>query len=242
MVEKGDFILIVGGGKAGHNAFNFGKRKEARIIIIDNDRNCTLRNFVEYYIEDVSEFKGLSEINDLLGPTESILIHGDIGTACLLIQEFEFKYIFPTVPQHLAAKLAVHYLTKVGRKKKPDGEMINKILLTIPPELVLSKSEDDAIILLSYMPDGMYCADNCTSPDVCPITRTKRNPPLFELIKSVLPKNNGMVIESIQIEPGLGGFEGKALNELFKFIKRKKKFIIATASRCHGIINALSTI
>ncbi|MHA1385969.1 MAG: hypothetical protein ACTSR3_19625 [Candidatus Helarchaeota archaeon] len=235
MELNGEYILIVGGGKAGKRAFKYGKEKKSKIIVIDSDLNCEIRNFIDYFLEP----KDISEIDEIATPTESILIQGGIETAFKLIDKIKFSYIFPCVPQHLAARLVIHNLTRIGRKVVPDPENLSELLKKIPSNLVFNFDKEKAIVVLSYMPKGSDCLDDCTSPDICPVTGIKKEVPLFKLLRSKIPDIYGIVIESKQIKAGLGAIEGRDLEELFSFTKDKKKLFVATASRCHGIINAL---
>ncbi|MHA1377199.1 MAG: NAD(P)-dependent oxidoreductase [Candidatus Helarchaeota archaeon] len=234
---KGEFVLIVGGGKAGERAFRYGKKKRAKIIVIDTDPSCVIRNYIDYYLEP----NNISEVSDLSTTTESILIHGGLGNSCSLLDKFEFKLIFPCVPQHLAAKLAISYLKKFGIRESPDSATLTNILKKIPKDLIFNQDKEKAIAVLSYMPKRLNCIENCTAPKKCPVTGIEKEITLFELLKKIIQGDNGIVLESKQIRPGLGAIEGKDFKKMFKFIKNKRKFIVATASRCHGIVNAFTT-
>ena len=232
---KGKYILIVGGGNAGLRAFKYCKKKKAKILIVDPDRNCILRHHTEYFLEP----NEISEIDSIVTSSESVLIQGGIGTAFRLLDQFRFILIFPTVPLHLSATFAVHYLTKLGKKIYPDKDIFPKILEKIPSNLIFNIDHKKAIATLSYMPEGLECKEKCSSPIVCPVTGIEKSAPLFEIINSAILDLDGIVLESLQMEPGLGAIEGHSIYELFEFVKNKNQFIIATASRCHGIINAL---
>lgn len=231
---QGELVLIVGGGKAGLRAFEFAKKNKAKIIVIDTDTNCPVMNFIDYFLEP----KDITEIDSLLSPNRSILIHGGMGLVLSLIEKYDFRYIFPCIPQHVTAKIVLYYLTKIGRKKRPNQETFPEIIKEFPSDLIYNFDKKKAIAVLSYMENSLDCIDNCTAPDVCPVTGKKKEVPLFKLIKSKIEKYNGIVIESKQIAPGLGAIEGQELKKILKFVKKKKNFIVATASRCHGIINA----
>jgi hypothetical protein len=232
---KGKYILIVGGGKAGLRAFKYCKKKKAKILIIDPDRNCILRHHVEYFLEP----NEISKIDSIVTSSESIFIQGGMKTSFNLLNKFKFSYIFPTVPLHLSATFVVHYLTKLGKKIYPDKEMFSKILTKIPSDLIFNIDEEKAIATLSYMPEGLECKKNCSSPMICPVSGIEKSAPLFEIINSIINDLNGIVLESKQMEPGLGAIEGNSIYNLFEFIKNKNQIIIATASRCHGILNTL---
>lgn len=230
---KGKYILIVGGGKAGLHAFKYCKKKKAKILIVDPDRNCILRHHIEYFLAP----NEISEIDSIVTSSESVLIQGGLKTSFSLLSQFKFIYIFPTVPLHLAATFVVHYLTKLGKKVYPDKEMFSKIINKIPSDLILDVDKQKAIMILSYMPEGLECKKNCSSPIVCPVSGIEKPAPLFEIINSKISNLNGIVLESKQLEPGLGAIEGNSIYNLFKFIKNKNHITIATASRCHGLLN-----
>lgn len=175
---KGKYVLIVGGGKAGERAFRYAKKKSAEIFIIDSDPNCILGNYSDYFMDSSK----ISELNFISASLGSVLIQGDIETAFSLLNKFKFKYIFPTVPIHLVAKFVIYYLKKGGKEVKPDPDVFQQIFEKIPSNLIYKYNKQEAIIILSYMPDGLDCIESCSSPRVCPVTKIEKSVHYFKLL------------------------------------------------------------
>jgi hypothetical protein len=64
---------------------------------------------------------------------------------------------------------------------------------------------------------------------------------LFELIQNIkVPGYKTLVIRSHQLAPGVGGYQLSTLWRLLEVVKSSEKnILVATACRCHGVINAL---
>ena len=86
------------------------------------------------------------------------------------------------------------------------------------------------------------CPDDCDEPEgVCRVTRKDREANLYELIQRIeLPDYKTLVVRSYQLTPGVGGYQLSTLWRLLQEVKSfDKKILVATACRCHGVINAL---
>jgi hypothetical protein len=86
------------------------------------------------------------------------------------------------------------------------------------------------------------CPDNCDEPvDCCTVTGEPRLANLFDVFRRI--EIGGyliQVVRSYQLAPGVGGYQLSILWRLLEEVRSTEKdVLIATACRCHGVINAL---
>ncbi|MFX1259948.1 MAG: hypothetical protein ACFFAN_19025 [Promethearchaeota archaeon] len=251
-----DFILIAGGGKFGKKALEFGKKKNYKIIIIDNNPNCYVAKFVN------KKFDNLHDINSKLKEIEP-------GEICLLIQDAPFAYeliiktnpayIIPVVPIHLTASLITYFLSiKNEINLTSDAKSATKFVNYANREILLAYNINEGVAYLSYAKVDEICPDNCTGPfDYCPnfnrekpitITKYLKNyyniANLIRIDEKIISKII-IINESYQLMPGLGGLRGKDINHILQILNeyldvlsnQKFNIIIATTCNCHGVIN-----
>jgi hypothetical protein len=143
-------------------------------------------------------------------------------------------WIIPALPIHLAW----HWLTlnlKASLKVQ-----------SIRPETRLGaqlpyKSYMGHGLLVSYA--DFVCPDRCPAPiGRCYKTRRTRPLPLWRLLETKSPSRGILhVIESRQMAPGMGGYPFSELRKvLARAIETGPPFFVATACRCHGVINGLT--
>jgi hypothetical protein len=86
------------------------------------------------------------------------------------------------------------------------------------------------------------CPDDCAEPEVCPVTGESRDPPLHQELASLqLAGYEIRVIASRQLAPGVGGYSPRCLLDLGRDMGTLQgKVLIATACRCHGVIQGLT--
>lgn len=143
------------------------------------------------------------------------------------VEELKPEWIFPTAPVHVLAEAIKH-------RFKPWNEKVDEILAGIPIKVVVSVGKGS--IVVSYNRDEL-CVDNCSSPEVCPVTKVKRPCPMFELIKFAC--REAKVVVSHQLAPGIGAMKGEDFLEVLREAERAEKIVVATACKCHGVITAL---
>jgi hypothetical protein len=142
-------------------------------------------------------------------------------------------WIVPAVPVHVAFLWLLGELGKIGRAER----------LPVP-------STVDARVPNPFRLDGtlyasfatFICPDSCNEPDnICTHTRKPRPGNLFELLAGIgSPGFEARVLRSLQLAPGVGGYQGCRLRELFDDVAGKPgKYLISTSCRCHGVIDAL---
>ncbi len=88
------------------------------------------------------------------------------------------------------------------------------------------------------------CPDSCNEPDeICTHTRQPRPGNLYEALSGIsVPGHRVVVIRSLQLVPGVGGYTGGHLESALKEIQNAPdaRYLIATSCRCHGVISAMS--
>ncbi len=125
-------------------------------------------------------------------------------------------------------------------KPFPEGlSMLKKYLLQ---SLILRKNKAKSILVLSYMPKGKTCIENCIPPDgYCRLTKEPRPTPVYALLNyAIFGKFDlGKVFISEQIAIGLGGIRTKNVLKVIDEIREEKPktLAIGTACQCHGILN-----
>jgi hypothetical protein len=87
------------------------------------------------------------------------------------------------------------------------------------------------------------CPDNCVEGPVCPHTGRSRPLELYKYLHTLAPPGfQATVIQSRQLAPGLGGYRATALREALDAIRRRPgRHLLATACKCHGVIEAFAT-
>ncbi len=145
------------------------------------------------------------------------------------------SWIVPAVPVHVAYQWLVSHL---GEKR-----MVNRV--PVPPAV------DQQVPNPMRMPSGtLYtsyatwiCPDACNEPaDICSHTRKPRQGNLFDHLAAIKVADVQVaVVRSHQLAPGVGGYPFQALKNLLKQTAQSPGcYIIATACRCHGVVDCLS--
>jgi hypothetical protein len=208
--------VIVGGGRYGCVAIEFLQQTNKNFLVVDRDSSCLA----------VRRFKlKASERMDSEGEN---FIQGGLPEALELIEKLKPEYVFPTAPVHLAADLA-----RIKFQLKPWNEGINTILPKLPEVVILQVGRGK--IVASFNRDHR-CIDKCAMPVVCPSSGIKRPCTMIELMRFASP--DAFILISYSMAPGTGALKGPELEEFFKWAKKRKKFIVATACDCHGVFDA----
>lgn len=111
-----------------------------------------------------------------------------------------------------------------------------KLMETVPGAI----SGKDGCIYSSL--SDFTCREDCTEPEVCPVTAKKRSEPLFKTMSSIgFPSFTSITIRSAQLLPGTGAVTAGALFQLLERVRRKRgRYLISTASRCHGVMHGFT--
>jgi hypothetical protein len=208
-------IFIIGFGKFGKLALSQMRRlgRESRIWIIDRDPDV---------LASERPLAGIRVLAD--GPRFLAEYQQWIG---------DEDWIIPALPIHLAWKWLDLNLKTVRSHKNIAPP------LHLGDGLPFSRLSGEGL-LVSYA--TFLCPENCPAPlRICFKTKEKRSAPLWK----ILAERDGLkgsltVIESRQMAPGVGGYPFKELRRLpAQSQNSRSPFYLATACRCHGIINGL---
>lgn len=93
-----------------------------------------------------------------------------------------------------------------------------------------------------YLSRGRHlCPDDCVEPEVCPVDGETREPPLYQqLAEFFLPGAKLLVVASLPLAPGVGGYAPARLLELAEAAPQLPVLtLVATACRCHGVVHGL---
>lgn len=143
-------------------------------------------------------------------------------------------WIIATVPFHLAYEYA---LEKAAQKKRVER-------IPVPADLpVPGAMRMTPMVVYSSLAD-FRCPEDCVAPvGYCAVTGKPREKPLYQIIRELdVPGFHNMVIVSHQLAGGLGALRASELRQLADDTTKKSgRILISTASRCHGVTNALKT-
>lgn len=208
--EKPRNALILGAGKFGSSA---------AVKIAERWPDCSIR---------ISDIK--TRIDDSL-PGE----HFPATEAMDLMNDYLKKgitddIVVPCIPVHAAFNWVLSHL----------GFCI-PVPVQLMEELPGAIAGKDGCIYSSL--SNFTCPEDCTEPgDRCPVTNRKREAPLFEIISSLSVHSYTIIaLRSAQLLPGTGAFTSGVLFELLDLVRKKRgRFLIATASKCHGVIHGFT--
>jgi hypothetical protein len=143
-------------------------------------------------------------------------------------------WIIPAVPVHVAFQWILNELNKIGRAQPipvPGAADTQAPHPLRTPEGTLYASFADFI-----------CPDVCSEPDeLCTFTREPRRGNLFEHLGGIdIEGYSVVVIRSLQLSPGVGGYPMADLKTALDIISKSAgSYLVATSCRCHGVINAV---
>lgn len=202
--------ILAGYGKFGRLAFR-RLRDEARASHIT----------VIDPVADLSHIRNMSEVTVV-----------DADAASYLAQEGEHHadaLVIPMTPFHLAAR----YLQALVENLVV-GPFPLAVLARLPNPITLSKG------VVCFSLATHVCPDDCDEGEECKVTGESRNPPLYQRIESLPVEDRPLlVVRSLQILPGVGGYPMQDLLSAPNQARHAAKRHISTACRCHGIMTAL---
>ena len=210
--------LILGAGKFGRLALRRLARQDAAASFVGVDRDPAAL---------MAALDGVPVWSRVQAEAIAFLVqHGGGGG--------RWDWIIPMVPVHVAC----HWLLAgplAGSAWQPAA--VPEALAEVIPgarrgpqgELYLSRAQH-------------LCPDDCAEPEVCPVTGESRALPLHQELASLhLPGYEIRVIPSQQLAPGVGGYPPGRLLDLARDMGALQgNVLIATACRCHGVIQGLA--
>lgn len=159
--------------------------------------------------------------------------------------------------EHQPGTDAIKFLKDNFKSLSPDSLIVPCIPVHVAFKWVLSHfgfSIPVPIRLMEFLPgavtgrDGciysslsdFVCPADCMEPEgVCSVTGKKRKEPLFNTLqKNGLKAYRTIVVRSAQLLPGVGAVTVRQLSALLAEVRKQKgRYLIGTASRCHGVIH-----
>jgi hypothetical protein len=216
--EKGavqmESFWILGAGHFGSLAVQriLARKKVARLVVVDRDAHA-LGKLREKPIETVAQ-DAIDFLDHYLG----------LGS----------EWIVPAIPVHVAFAWLCRQLAREGVVTQ---HATPSILEQKVPNPLRAKT---GALYASFA--TFYCPDDCDEPDEsCTVTGEVREANLFDVVRNTRVEGYvTFVVRSQQLAPGVGGYQVSVLWRLLEEARSTKKdIIVATACRCHGVINAL---
>lgn len=144
------------------------------------------------------------------------------------------EWIVPAVPIHLAFAWLCRQLAKEGSVTQLS------VPAAIESQVPNPLRAESGALYTSFA--TFRCPDNCNEPaEICTVTGKTREANLFDLIGNAEVQDYEIrVLRSHQLAPGVGGYQLSALWRLLEDVQwAAEKILVATACRCHGVIDAL---
>ncbi len=170
-------------------------------------------------------------------------LHREMNLHCLRKDAVEYiteqplphdLWIVPAVPVHVAFQWLLH---RAGEKKYVERLPVpDTVDSQVPNPMRLSGDT----VYTSYA--TFICPNACSEPEnICTHTGQPRMGSLFEHLASILvPGFEVLVMRSHQLAPGVGGYPARSLEKLLEGVLGVPGgYIIATACRCHGVVDCL---
>lgn len=135
--------------------------------------------------------------------------------------------ILPLVPFNVAAAYVL--ARRPGAARVPIPASVEDL---VPNPFRIGRSD------LCCSRADFICPDDCPEGDVCTVTGLPREP-LHEALEAL--KVSGfttLVLRSLQVLPGVGGYPPGHLQRLLRHVS-DGTYLIATACKCHGILTAV---
>jgi hypothetical protein len=216
--EKGamqmELFLILGAGRFGSLAVQrlLARKKVSRLVVVDRDAHV-LEKLREKPIETVEQ--------DAI----DFLVH---------YPGFGSEWIVPAIPVHVAFAWLCRQLAREGVVTQL---AVPSILEQMVPNSLRAKT---GALYASFA--TFRCPDDCDeSNESCTVTGEVREANLFDVVRNIEVEGYvTQVARSHQLAPGVGGYQLSMLWRLLEEARSTEKdILVATACRCHGVLNAL---
>ena len=207
---------ILGSGSFGSRAYNSLQTRfqKANLIVVDNQISQLIK---------IADDKGRAVAMDAISflATSKEKIDPD-------------DWIVPAVPIHVAFEWLRQELSSTSDcQTVPVPEALEALL---PNPL---RGADGQLYASNA---DFICPDECPEPDdYCTVTGESRPQVLCDTMSDLrLPGYNAACIVSLQLAPGLGGFQWRTLLRTVQDIQAHPgRVLVSTACKCHGVMHAL---
>ena len=233
-------VVCNGGGSIGSRAADEARRTGARALVIDMDRNCLASRSANAVIDNADSVLDVEA-------GKVLLLIGD-GTSILLdiMERWVPDVVVPGARGHMAGHLAVAYCRSKGLELTPDPDLMKSMIEALPSQSIVLRDHRLAVIATSYMSEDGTCIDDCEQPDTCPVTGAPLPSPMHDVIEEALKEvvDNSIILRTSSIRV-MGGIRGSGLAAMLSTmgsLEGGRTVGVATACRCHGIINLFRTL
>ncbi len=227
-------VVCIGGGMFGSKAALASRRRSAKVLVIDTNESCQASKIADLITKDVDSILHAA-------PGEVRLFIGE-GASTLddILAHWVPDLVVPASKGHLAAHLAVEHCRRQGRRLEPISPM-QGLAGALPPGSVLISDDKLGVIVTSHMAQGKMCREDCEQPEICPVSGTLIPSPMHHSIEEAFSGSVDRQFVMVTTGTGqFGGIKGSDLKVMLASLDDLKEGTtcgIATACRCHGIIN-----
>jgi hypothetical protein len=209
-----ELFLILGAGRFGSLAVQrlLAREKVSSLVVVDRDAQV-LKKIREQPVETVEQ-----------DAIDFLVHYPGLGS----------EWIVPAVPVHVAFAWLCKQLAREGVVTQGAVPSILDHKLPNP-----QRAETGALYA-SF--STFHCPDDCDEPnESCMVTGEVREAHLFDVVQTIEVEGyQTFVVRSHQLAPGVGGYRLSVLWRLLEEAQSTEKdILVATACRCHGVINAL---
>ena len=205
---------ILGAGRFGSLAVKriLARKKVPSLVVVDRDGHV-LEKRREQSVKTVEQ-----------DAIDFLVHHPGLGS----------EWIIPAIPVHVAFAWLCRQLAREGvvTQREAPSMLEQKV-----PNPLRAKT---GALYASFA--TFRCPDDCDEPDEsCTVTGEVREANLFDVVRNIEVEGYvTQVVRSHQLAPGVGGYQLSVLWQLLEETRSTEKdILVATACRCHGVIDAL---
>ncbi len=205
---------ILGAGRFGSLAVQriLARKKASHLVVVDRDVQV-LKKSGEQSVETVEQ-----------DAIDFLVHYPGLGS----------EWIVPAIPVHVAFAWLCRQLAREGTVTPLAAPSV------LDQQIPNSTRGKGGVLYTSFA--TFRCPDDCDEPDdKCTVTGEVREAHLFDVVQTIEVEGyQTFVVRSHQLAPGVGGYRLSVLWLLHeKARSAKKDILVATACRCHGVMNAL---
>ncbi|NIQ91463.1 MAG: potassium transporter [Deltaproteobacteria bacterium] len=205
---------ILGAGRFGSLAVQriLARKKASHLVVVDRDVQV-LKKSGEQPVETVEQ-----------DAIDFLVHYPGLGS----------EWIVPAIPVHVAFAWLCRQLAREGTVTPLAAPSV------LDQQIPNSTRGKGGVLYTSFA--TFRCPDDCDEPDdKCTVTGEVREAHLFDVVQTIEVEGyQTFVVRSHQLAPGVGGYRLSVLWRLHEEARSAKKdILVATACRCHGVMNAL---
>ena len=205
---------ILGAGRFGSLAVQriLARKKASHLVVVDRDVQV-LKKSEEQPVETVEQ-----------DAIDFLVHYPGLGS----------EWIVPAIPVHVAFAWLCRQLAREGTVTPLAAPSV------LDQQIPNSTRGKGGVLYTSFA--TFRCPDDCDEPDdKCTVTGEVREAHLSDVVQTIEVEGyQTFVVRSHQLAPGVGGYRLSVLWRLLEEARSTEKdILVATACRCHGVMNAL---